>query len=1159
MAQVKKFSGILNTDDPEAEVPFGHHIQASNITFRGTGNGLRAQNIVGTTAISNSDLPSGTNECIGSFYDQVRQRIYWFNWNSNSRHGIYYYDVKAGTIVPLLICFTDSADDILDFDRDYPIASVNILYGSEDVGDTILWTARNNRPQKLNVDDAIANLYGTAWLADYLTVARKMPLYSPFCEYKDDATVTINNLRKKLYEFRFRWVYKDLTKSTWSPYSKLFAPANPDDVANDIDPTKNNRIDVTVNTGDADVVKVEIAARQTLIDTFSDCFLITTLDKEDLGLLDNEQYIYQFFSDQSYPEIDPEETDLLFDYVPKIANAQELLNGNVIIYGGITEGYDFNEELDVTLTTTSVTYSSAAALSVTVIFNFNSITEFTSPDPKRLVQIAFLVAGTPNTGDVVTITFESQFLGATPEITYTVLMGDDASDVAAGLIAAFNVISASGLGIYDASTYVTTDQWQINMVSPYGPPENEGIADGPNGLLVTNIGITYASSSNPVDGVANSIYKHKSRYTFGMVYFDRFGVTNGVVTNDDFLVETPEVSTTGATATTIPRIAVSVAHQPPIWAAYFSFVRTSNLSVQTLLSTVSAATLKDTSVTINYAYINIRNQQNNEFGYSAYEFTEGDRVRVLGRYNQAIGTVYDFPISAFKTDPKINGATEAGNWLVIPYNAVLVNFGTVNHNNYSIEIYTPAISTTEDQQVYYEFGETYEVLDPYTSGRRHQGAIQNQIIGTGSQPATYAFIRGDFYLKQRKIPLAADLSNVNNVYIIDQSVSDLFPSKVQGNGRAFVVDEYAKEVFFPTMVRWSLAYQQNTNINDTNRFYPQNFDEVDRSRGDIQRLKARDRILRVFQNRAVGQYGVYTRFIQNNSTSSELVTTNDIITTNNIQYYAGEFGLGTQYTGLASASNIDYFADPVRGVQCRVSGDGITPISVLYKGQFYIRSLIVPYNKDYVRTNGATSKILGFYDFYEEQYHCILQEGEYGESTIGAYNFSFNEARNGYASFYSWIPEWVIGAEDITYSWFQGALYIHNNTTDYCKFYGTQYNASITTVFNQNLLQKKTFEAVSQIANNIWICPTINTNSISYVGTPTVYQTSSLISNDFVTLEGNYHAAFLRDANSIGGILEGETLKGNWISITFSITTASDLYYLSEVSVNFVDSPLTKM
>ena len=64
------------------------------------------------------------------------------------------------------------------------------------------------------------------------------------------------------------------------------------------------------------------------------------LDKSVLSIANNDLYTYRFYNDKAYLPVDVKESDQLFDYVPLAANAQELLNGNVPIYGGTTFDFD---------------------------------------------------------------------------------------------------------------------------------------------------------------------------------------------------------------------------------------------------------------------------------------------------------------------------------------------------------------------------------------------------------------------------------------------------------------------------------------------------------------------------------------------------------------------------------------------------------------------------------------------------------------------------------------------------------------------------------------------------------------------------------------------------------------------------------------------------
>lgn len=1118
----------MDTDSGQDFILPPNHKYALNGRFYGTQQGFRFQNIPGNVLIQNENLPEGENECIGSFYDQLKQRIIWFNWNSNNKHGIYIYNVKTAIVTPLLISFVNSVADIFNFDRDYPVASINILYTTEEDGDIIHWTARNNRPMKLNIKDALDNVYGTAWVTDFLTVARQVSIPPIQPSYEDDALVEINNLRSTLYQFRYRWQYKDNTISTWSSYSKIPSPKNPDDLASDVDPTKNNNILLSIpDSGNTDVVKVQVAARVLFApDVFSDDFLIKVLDKVVDNIGDNSPINYYFYNDSSYPLTDVEESRLLFDYVPDLANTQELLNGNVIIYGGITLGYDKDVVLDVE-SNISLFYNDAApGLVIEVIRNTEvegGITAF--------VYYELVFSGTPQADDEINIQTELYQEGEIiiNNYPYTVILGDTIIDI-------INYYAATIPG-YDAfpPDTITSPTFLIN----------ESIED-----YYVSATIDYGPISPDVFDISIACWRPKSRYAFGMVYFDEFGKTNGVLTESVMNIITEEIDTTGNAQPQISLITFDVNHQPPIWAKYFSWVRTENLTAKSSFYFVSSGTNKDVST--GFAYINITAFNNNTNNYPAYDFTKGDRIRLIGKYTGALN-VLDVPIIDLVTDEKIQNSavTLTGQWIKVPYDAgYMVNFGVAGNEKWYCEQYTPVLNSDPTQLVFYEFGESYNVLNWGTETRYHEGNAQNQ---TAVDPAIFKFGRGDYYIRQRVQPVTDNLQTVANIWIIDESVSDKYLSKITNIGRPFLIDDYAKKTFYSTQSRWSLDYQQNTNINQTNRFFPANFDEIDRAKGDIQMFKVWGRILVVFQNRAVGKYGIYARFIQNNSGESQLVTTNDIITTNNIDYAKGDFGVGDQYTCVVAGANQFYFVDPVRGYQVRLAQDGLTPISELYKGQFYIRSLLTPYNKTFLRNNGATAKILGVYNFFDEEYYCILQGGINGETTINNYTFSFNEKRNGYSSFYNIYPEWMVSAEDVLYSWKEGQLYAHNSST-YCNFFGKQYDCSITLVFTNPLLEKKTWLSLTEVANDLFECPQIETQTTSY---GTTVQQSNLIEQDFERLENQYHAAFLRDINSLGGIIDGDSLKGEYITITFQKTNAAMLVYLSEISVKFVDSPLT--
>ena len=133
-----------------------------------------------------------------------------------------------------------------------------------------------------------------------------------------------------------------------------------------------------------------------------------------------------------------------------------------------------------------------------------------------------------------------------------------------------------------------------------------------------------------------------------------------------------------------------------------------------------------------------------------------------------------------------------------------------------------------------------------------------------------------------------------------------------------------------------------------------------------------------------------------------------------------------------------------------------------------------------------------------------------------------------------------------------GELYTHD-AVDYNKFYGVDYDSSVTFVFNQNALDKKTFLSLAEIASQIWDVPILGTDVNSY---GTTKMTSNLVDSDFAELEGSFEAGILRDQNSIGGLIEGDTMKGKLMTAKFRAKVPNKLVSLNLVSLKYINSPL---
>lgn len=1311
MIEVKKFSGVLDLDNAISEVSPTSHIDALNAIFRGTGANKRVQNIRGNTLIVNAALPVGDNQHLGSFYDDVRQRIYWFNWNSGGANGFYYYDLKTNTIVSVLICLTDTDTDIFEFDLDRPIASINILYGDDDI---VYFLDSLKRPTYINVNKVIAGDYGQV-RREYIDVAKSPSILPPMVTYENDTSVTVNNLKNALFQFRYRYVGLNNEKPVWSTGSIVPLPNS----AANSSVADNARIAVYLETGGVDIKEIEVAVKIYTNNNVSDWLKVTSLDKDELSIPDNGIYRFVFYNDEMYTAIPTEGSDLavqelqLQDLTPIEANAQELLNGNVIIYGGIKEGL-IRVTPDLSATTSRV---------ANYYNQYNGLLFFVVQNSDHQITLYLTGTGTndgsgnPTTLNNALAKFSvsaKRDTGANRSFEIT-----NASDTTTTAIFD-DLVTAAGLQGFTETSRTT----------------NTLVLGHTDTIILANAYFSYTTASTIQQ--VRFAFAPDARYSFGIVYYDSKGRTNGVVNAVDWNVNTPTFNYVGSTFSEIPKVTLTISHRPPLWASYYHIVRTDDNTYQKRTTWVTGDAIADensvSSITNTlYAYVDISNMnlystQLSTTGESiSYELVAGDRIRFMGRYSDAqtlevFDEAKDYEIIGIKDNPYVNGKRYTGRFIQIEYpaNDIDADFkfdGATGFRNYYILLYNYRRRLDEERTVFYEFGKKFGIGDAGLVTAYHFGLEQTQTANLAT-PALISVVDGDYFFRYRNVPIGAEYSGsdqtfeflnsisdeyntipvtfadapivtvtgtLNNqtanmpasiaagsypddadtdcvyentttgsirlriqchfsydtdetehiqllakivntsppfasviisdlqnpvyvhqdagavegdidIYInippgakafilvyktiinsdllatitnfkvtpiivatiplFEKTYSDHYPIRANSNSRALVIDEDARETYNSTLLRWSLAYQQGTNINQVNRFYPINFDEIDKSKGDIQRMKARERILRIFQNRGVAKHGIYTRFIRQATGEQGLITTDNIITANNVDYYSGEFGLGDQYTSLVPSTRNDYFADPVKGVHVRVSDNGMDILNELWGCEFFVKNKLTPYNKTWLRSNGSIARILGYFDTEENQYVTVLQGGTNGVNTIPDFTLAFEERATeqpSYTSPYSYHPEGILCAQNVTYSWRLGQLYVHNSNT-YCNFYGTQYDTFITLPFNNNIFEKKIFQSLSQYGSQVWPCTLIYTDTNSY---GSQRQESNLVGGDFRLSVGKQQAALLRDIHSIGSISNGAKLNGSILVVKFHIVNASAFAYLAIVEVKFNSKQLT--
>ena len=150
---------------------------------------------------------------------------------------------------------------------------------------------------------------------------------------------------------------------------------------------------------------------------------------------------------------------------------------------------------------------------------------------------------------------------------------------------------------------------------------------------------------------------------------------------------------------------------------------------------------------------------------------------------------------------------------------------------------------------------------------------------------------------------------------------------------------------------------------------------------------------------------------------------------------------------------------------------------------------------------------------------------------------TYSKRLNGWTSFFTFYPEWMIGLNSNFYSMKGGDLYRHrDNVVNRNTFYGVYGNSTITNVFNDSPLEAKMFKTVGLEGTEPW------TAAIT-----TDLTTGQIDTAWFVAKEGDYYANIRRDsgntdldlmsAQGIGACIAVSTaVVPNPVTITFAFT-----------------------
>jgi len=159
---------------------------------------------------------------------------------------------------------------------------------------------------------------------------------------------------------------------------------------------------------------------------------------------------------------------------------------------------------------------------------------------------------------------------------------------------------------------------------------------------------------------------------------------------------------------------------------------------------------------------------------------------------------------------------------------------------------------------------------------------------------------------------------------------------------------------------------------------------------------------------------------------------------------------------------------------------------------------------------------------------------------MGAVTLTYSETSKGWPSFYSFIPEKMVGMNNYLYSFKGGKLYRHNTNTVRNNYYGVQYNSTISSIFNTKPLEVKLFKTIYLESDNAWAA-TYNSDMHNPGG--------SLLSSYFVQKETDWFSFLradantvnfnLRSANGIGDVVSVDSTDPALVVLTFNVQVGS--------------------
>ena len=468
-----------------------------------------------------------------------------------------------------------------------------------------------------------------------------------------------------------------------------------------------------------------------------------------------------------------------------------------------------------------------------------------------------------------------------------------------------------------------------------------------------------------------------------------------------------------------------------------------------------------------YGRVNVPDWRIDEIASTQYDdleewyYKENIEQKILASSSTFDVSHVNFVRGIVKYDPSVNGnasyiehdetngfmtmvVRSMENGTLAQYQKISAWSKVIQNDSYNYLVFETEPTDTE-KEIFHEIGRTYKIIDGYHTKEVAFETSLTEFTGEQDQTAGQDLkVRLDWFN-------AWSWGNAVESY----KIKDDFNAHALDNGvrvSASTKDKY-KEVHRVADLTWADVYTDDTKFNGLATFNLSliNFEQLNKENGAIQRLHNDNGNLLVMQEDAVGLMP-YNKNVIYDTKGKELVgIATNILDKRSYKAYAGGIhGISKHPESFVAVGHRKFFTDQVRGDLLRLSIDGMTEIN-MYGFEHWFSDIMA---------ENKSNKLVGGYDPKHKEYLLYIP-------SINQV-IAFKDKNKGFPTFYTFKPDFMLGANNELYAWKNGKMYKMNATNTRNEFFGNNNDSKLQFFVNTDFSTEKIFKAMGLESSHAW-------------------------------------------------------------------------------------------